>query len=58
MRNIALRACLIPELGIFACSTTLIICENKRPNIESLLKKQKTPSSSKSFSNWQRSVKK
>jgi hypothetical protein len=33
--NTAPRACLIPDLGIFACSTTLIICENKQPNIES-----------------------
>lgn len=47
---------IILKLGIVVC-TTLIIYENKRPNIESLLKKPKTPLSNKSFLNWQMFVK-
>ena len=47
---------LVPTASIVACFTTLIIYENRQSNIESLLKRPKTPSSSKSSSNWRRFV--
>jgi len=45
------------ELGIVTCFTTQTIYENKRTNTESLLRRWKNLSSSKSLSSWQRFVK-
>src|ERR1700730_8945173 len=47
----ALRVSLLLKRSVVAC-TTQIISGSKRRNIGNLPKPQKTPSSSRSFSNW------
>src|SRR6516165_6275524 len=47
-----LRVNLLPKRSVVAC-TTQIISESKRRNIGNLPKPRKTPSLSRSFSNWQ-----